>query len=1820
MQMVRGNGGNQFRQYAGKNARNLTGYNDVIRNQVIQNAIQNPRVQNIRNHNGLIGVQGNGNHNQIGNGNIVAARAEGNAAGQNGNQIREDCQQSEVSEQFAARMKSTCYYCSSDQGLAHTPHQDQSSFNQNYLQQPMPNPEDITDLTTAMNMALALMAKAFKLNYSTPTNNSQMISSNPRNRQIAQPGKNARNMTGYNDVIRNQVIQNAIQNPRVQNIRNHNGLISVQGNGNHNQIGNGNLVAARAEGNVAGQNGNQIRSSNTSEDSEDDFETSMGDNSNSEGNVPTSSSLNTQRNLPENNNQEQHDLLELMLSKRSRKNTKCVNAADEELTAAKHTLIFLAMAPLTFVDTHNMIAFLSKSDASVRFDQIVDFFNAQVIHYALMVTPTIYVSCIKQFWATASIKKVNDVVKLQALIDRMKVAITEDISRQDLQLDDADGVECLPSEEIFAELARMGYERPPPKFTFYKAFFSAQWKFLIHTLVVSASKLPILNPNEFDLWKIRIEQYFLMIDYSLWEVILNGDSPVSTRIIEGVVQPVAPTTVEQKLARKNELKARGTDSHNLAFVSSTLTDSTTDSVSAAINVSVVGTKLTASTLPNMAMLTMRARRWNVIVAIERVILLENVGLPKIQEGLLLLSPREGMFQFVLSGGYHVVPPLVTGTFMPPKPDLVFYTPPSDKNEHFAFNVHISPTKPEQDLSSRPSFKDVHSFAQSSELVKSPRHSGQLFQAPIPVTPTVPLRSKPHLKGSMRTKKACFMVNTRQSTPEFLGTLLMNDCAVFVLFDTGATHFVISITLGKYINIPPTLLNFTLSISTPMKGLAIINHEYQNCLLRFDDKILSAKLFPLDIYDFVIIKGMDWLTKHRATIVCHTKSVIFGDLDKPEFVYQNYQLGLLAFIMDTSLDGPSLETHPVARDFSDVFLEELSRIPHECEVEFGIELVSGTQPISKAPYHMAPIELKELKEQLQELLDLGFIRLSVTPWGAHVLFLKKKDGSMRLCIDYHKLNRVTIRNRYSLPQIDDLFDQLQDAKFFSKIDLRSGYHQLRVKKQDIPKTAFCTRDGHYEFLVMLFGLTNDLAVFMDLMNRIIHEYLDKFVIMLIDDILVYSKTKEEHEEHLLDGITMDPAKDEEREKSFKELKKRLVSAPILTLPFGSGGFQIYSDASEKGLGCVLMQHGKRRWLELLKDYDTNIQYHLGKANMVVDALSRKSGMKLRKRVVLQKSKEEEQTKFWVDNDGVMCLMIGYVFLVIPLFKRLCCQRLTILLSLFIQVVSTAKLPILNPNEFDLWKMRIEQYFLMTDYYLWEVILNGDSPVPTHIVEGVAQPVAPTTVEQKLARKNELKALGTLLMALPDKHQLKFNSHKDAKMLMEAIEKRLEAILKPRNLKIYESEVKHSSSLGTESQNLAFVSSTPADSTNDSVSGVVNVSAVDNEDLKQINVDDLEEMDLKWQMAMLTIRAMRLLIYKQNESVLEENVKLHNIEVQVRDTALTTLRQKLDTTEKERDDLNIKLEKFQTSSKRLTDLLASQTSEKAGFVPSGGYHVVPPPVAGTFMPPKPDLVFYTPPSDENEHLAFNVQLSPTKPEQDLSSRPSAPIIKDWVSDSEEDVMPQVTKDVSSFAHSPKLVKSPRHSGLLSLPPMSVAPPVPLRINSPLKGYKKTKKACFVCKSVYHFIKDCDFHARKLAQKSCASRDIHKQYALMNHSKFLLHKVSAVEPPKSQPVLTTAARPVSAVKPKFSKTRPNLASHAVSKSKSPLRRHFPRHPSSKPSTFPPRVTGAKPSAVSAAQNNQGTWVWRPKCLVLDHDLRTTSASMTLKRFDYNDALGRS
>ncbi|GJR03366.1 putative reverse transcriptase domain-containing protein [Tanacetum coccineum] len=381
----------------------------------------------------------------------------------------------------------------------------------------------------------------------------------------------------------------------------------------------------------------------------------------------------------------------------------------------------------------------------------------------------------------------------------------------------------------------------------------------------------------------------------------------------------------------------------------------------------------------------------------------------------------------------------------------------------------------------------------------------------------------------------------------------------------------------------------------------------------------------------------------------------------------------------------LEDVPIVQDFPEVFPEDFPGLPPTRQVEFQIDLIPGAAPVARAPYRLAPYEMKELPEQLKELSDKGFIRPSSSPWGAPILFVKKKDGSFRMSIDYRELNKLTVKNRYPLPSIDDLFDQLQGSSIYSKIDLRLGYHQLRVREEDIPKTAFKTHYGHYEF-----------------QNKQEHEEHLKLILELIKKEELYAKfskcdlwiPKVQFLGHVIDSegnsvdcktnplqignhlsrqrdtlifldlagyyrrfiegfskiakpmtkLTQKKVKfvwGDKQEATFQLLKQKLCSAPILALPKGSEDFIAYSDALKKGLGTVFkakrkgdclcitptddheknyrhhdlnsLQHilnqkelnmRQRRWLELLSDYDCEIRYHPGKANVVADALSRK----------------------------------------------------------------------------------------------------------------------------------------------------------------------------------------------------------------------------------------------------------------------------------------------------------------------------------------------------------------------------------------------------------------------------------------------------------------------------------------------------------------------------------------------------------------------------------------------------------------------------------------
>ncbi|KAL5836958.1 hypothetical protein ACOSQ3_014127 [Xanthoceras sorbifolium] len=307
-----------------------------------------------------------------------------------------------------------------------------------------------------------------------------------------------------------------------------------------------------------------------------------------------------------------------------------------------------------------------------------------------------------------------------------------------------------------------------------------------------------------------------------------------------------------------------------------------------------------------------------------------------------------------------------------------------------------------------------------------------------------------------------------------------DLIVTALIDLGSTHSYIcdAMIRDRYLKTEST--EFDVIVSSPLGHSVIVNRVSRDCPIRIQEYEFPGDLIELSFHDFDIILGMDWLSRHRIIIDCSLKQVTLRTAngaevlmvgDRRDFlsnvISTNTALKLirkgceayLAHVVDSRKVDFSLQNIPTVCDFPNVFPEELPDLPPVREVEFVIDVISGTVLVSIAPYRMAPAELKELKLQLQELLDKGFIRPSVSPWGAPVLFVKKKDGSMRLCIDYRQLNKFTIKNKYPLPRIDNLFDQLRGATVFSKIDLISGYHQLRVKDSDIQKTAFRTRYGH-----------------------------------------------------------------------------------------------------------------------------------------------------------------------------------------------------------------------------------------------------------------------------------------------------------------------------------------------------------------------------------------------------------------------------------------------------------------------------------------------------------------------------------------------------------------------------------------------------------------------------------------------------------------------------------------------------------------------------------------------------------------------------------------
>nr|GEZ42214.1 putative reverse transcriptase domain-containing protein [Tanacetum cinerariifolium] len=323
------------------------------------------------------------------------------------------------------------------------------------------------------------------------------------------------------------------------------------------------------------------------------------------------------------------------------------------------------------------------------------------------------------------------------------------------------------------------------------------------------------------------------------------------------------------------------------------------------------------------------------------------------------------------------------------------------------------------------------------------------------------------------RRAYVMVENSQQNPNVVtGTFLLNDHYACILFDSGAEKSFVSYAFTPFIDISPAALNTSYEVELTDAKVFSTNTVLRGCTLALYNHCFKIDLLSTRLGSFDVIVGMEWLSYHGAVIDCYETIVRIplpnGEILKVQGERPKKDPKSLACI---KADEKKLDDILVIRDFLEVFPDDLSGLPPVREIEFRIDLIPSALPVVKSPYQLASSEMLELSNQLKELQEKGFVRPSHSPWGAPVLFVKKKDGAMRMCIDYRKLNKLTVKNRYPLLRIDDLFDQLQGACCFSKVDLRSGYHQLRVREEDIPKTAFRTRYGHFEFTVMPFGLTN-----------------------------------------------------------------------------------------------------------------------------------------------------------------------------------------------------------------------------------------------------------------------------------------------------------------------------------------------------------------------------------------------------------------------------------------------------------------------------------------------------------------------------------------------------------------------------------------------------------------------------------------------------------------------------------------------------------------------------------------------------------------------------
>ncbi|GKB21779.1 putative reverse transcriptase domain-containing protein [Tanacetum coccineum] len=1010
-----------------------------------------------------------------------------------------------------------------------------------------------------------------------------------------------------------------------------------------------------------------------------------------------------------------------------------------------------------------MVAYLKKPTGSEGFQKIVDFLNGSHIRFALTKNPTIYVSLIKKFWQTATVRTVdNGEQEITATVDGKEFTITEASVRRHLQLADVEGISTLPTTEIFDQLSLMGNMKRgfsgehTPLFPSMLAIqaeegegsghpsepqpspFTAQ---PIHEeLIPNVTSEPIPNVADETVYEERDDR----VERATTTVARLDAAQASVRYLSLVVplEKVGDEAVHKELGDIVERAATTAASLDVECQEA------------------MGSTIAQTRFERVPLLRLGLR--GDTTAFKELINKDLVAEDPSKQGRSLIEEMD------LDDGISLVPPHVEVQGR--------YAQNLETQEGFGDGQEVSTvaqvsiagpevTTADAELNTTSTFirKSAAKDKGKAKMdeTESPRKMKQGEQGFTDVEwddVLARVAADEDFVQQLQAGEKCSEENLRMKLVE----LVIKRKKFFAQQRAGSKRnkpmtlaqkrIICQITSRTKKEVRYPIIDWEVysedTIRDNLVKLWDLVKERFSTTNPIDDKekelwVKLKRLFEPDDNDilwklqrghdiFMLVEKEYPLTRGTLGLMMVARLLVEADSDMSRELLRKifYQANIprqsdypklknrnqgnrarngnavaRAYAAGTAETNPNsnvvtgtkkaedkskekrLEDVPIVQDFPKVFPKDLPGIQPTRQVEFQINLIPGAAPVARAPYRLAPSEMKELSDQLRALSDKGFIRPSSSPWGAPVLFVNKKDGSFWMCIDYQELNKLKVKNHYPLPRIDDLFDQLQGSSVYSKIELRSGFHQLRVHEEDIPKTAFRTRYGHYEFQVMLFGLTNAPTVFIDLMAQGIH--VDPANIESIKDWSspktatkirqflglagYYRRFIEEFSKIAKPMTKLTPKKvkfdwSDKAETTFQLIKQKLCSAPILALPEGSEDFIVYCDASIKGLGAVLMQREKviayasrqlkireknytthdlelgalvfalkiwrhylygikytmftdhtslqhildqkelnmrqHYWLELLSDYDYEIRYHLGKANVVADALSMK----------------------------------------------------------------------------------------------------------------------------------------------------------------------------------------------------------------------------------------------------------------------------------------------------------------------------------------------------------------------------------------------------------------------------------------------------------------------------------------------------------------------------------------------------------------------------------------------------------------------------------------